>query len=82
MPDHITKVRVYTSAGMKSDGAGVFTPLDVFGETSAEVCGVYGVNGSGTTKSFFTAFGETKQVQVITQTGTESPYVTVFKLIG
>lgn len=45
--DHITKVRVYTSAGMKEDGSGVFTTPSIFGETSAEVCGVYGVNGQG-----------------------------------
>lgn len=32
---------------MKSDGSGVFTTPSIFGETSAEVCGVYGVNGTG-----------------------------------
>lgn len=134
--DHITKVRVYTSAAMKSDGSGIFTTPAIFGETSAEVCGVYGVNGSGdgaatklpvvksgrttyghtylgttpitvsgsraltftstadkmyvngvetasgTTKTFSVAAGATKYVQIITQTGTESPYITVFKLQG
>lgn len=45
--DRITKVRIYTSAGMKADGSGVFTTPSIFGETSAEVCGVYGVNGKG-----------------------------------
>ena len=135
--DHITKVRVYTSAGMKSDGSGIFTTPAIFGETSAEVCGVYGVNGSGsgaasklpvvadsegaydhtylgvtevetvngtatltftsgadsmyvngvlttsgTTKTFSVTSGQTKYVQVITQTGTESPYVTVLKIAG
>ena len=135
--DHITKVRVYTSAGMMSDGTNAFTTPSIFGETSAEVCGVYGVNGSGdgaasklpvvksgrsttyahtylgttpitvsgsidltftstadkmyvngvetasgTTKTFSAAAGVTKYVQVITQTGTESPYITVFKLQG
>lgn len=45
--DRITKVRIYTSAGMKADGSGIFTTPSIFGETSAEVCGVYGVNGQG-----------------------------------
>ena len=45
--DHITKVRVYTSAAMKADGSGLFTNPSIFGETSAEVCGIYGVNGIG-----------------------------------
>lgn len=45
--DHITKVRVYTSAALKADGSGVFTTPSIFGETSAEVCGIYGVNGTG-----------------------------------
>lgn len=133
--DHITKVRVYTSAAMKTDGSGEFTVPSIFGETSAEVCGVYGVNGTGTgvptklpkvsdadgdydlsylgvtpitatngsvtltfsstadnmyvngekvtsakTETYQVAAGATKYVQVITQTGTESPYVTVLKI--
>lgn len=134
--DHITKVRVYTSAAMKTDGSGEFTVPSIFGETSAEVCGVYGVNGtgtgvatklptvkkgtssydhsylkptpievsgsitlkfsseagnmyvnnekitSGTSKTFTVATGKTKYVRVITQTGTESPYITLFELKG
>lgn len=134
--DHITKVRVYTSAAMKTNGSGEFTVPSIFGETSAEVCGVYGVNGtgtgvatklptvkkgtssydhsylkarpikvsgsitltfsseaenmyvnnekitSGTSKTFTVATGKTKYVRVITQTGTESPYITLFELKG
>lgn len=137
--DHITKVRVYTSAAMKSDGSGVFTTPSIFGETSAEVCGVYGVNGTGggdttltpTIKcgsetvaaknkgtishavaagtynitvtnagtntyindknvssqedksySITVAAGETKCVRVITQSGTNSPYVAMIKITG
>lgn len=135
--DHITKIRVYTSAAMKADGSGEFTVPSIFGETSAEVCGVYGVNGAGsgtatklpvvsdaegpyehsylgitevdavngsatltfssnadnmyvngvkfennTTKTYSVPAGTTKLVQVITQTGTESPYVTMFKIVG
>ena len=137
--DHITKVRVYTSAGMMSDGSGVFTTPSIFGETSAEVCGVYGVNGSGdgaarkqltvkcgtetvatsnqgmTTKtveagtysfniksaannvyvngtsinagsgydySVTVNTNETKYIQIITQSGTSSPYVTLIKVVG
>lgn len=45
--DRITKVRIYTSAAMKTDGSGEFTVPSIFGETSAEVCGIYGVNGLG-----------------------------------
>lgn len=136
--DHITKVRVYTSAAMKTDGSGEFTVPSIFGETSAEVCGVYGVNGTGTgvatkipaianagtsiehsyldtatvnavngsvqltitgrgianvyangeklelgiPKTIYVNSGETKYVRVITQTGTESPYITLLKLVG
>ena len=136
--DHITKVRVYTSAAMKTDGSGEFTVPSIFGETSAEVCGVYGVNGNGTgvatkipaianagtsiehsyldtttvnavngsvqltitgrgianvyangeklelgiPKTIYVSSGETKYVRVITQTGTESPYITLLKLVG
>lgn len=135
--DHITKVRVYTSAAMKTDGSGEFTVPSIFGETSAEVCGVYGVNGEGagastkkltvykdnekvshtyldttpinvsggsitlrfvsgagniyvnnekitanTSKTFAVESGKTKYVRVITQNGTESPYVTLLKLVG
>lgn len=135
--DHITKVRVYTSAAMKTDGSGEFTVPSIFGETSAEVCGVYGVNGTGTgvatkipaianagtsiehsyldtatvnavngsvqltitgrgianvyangeklelgiPKTIYVNSGETKYVRVITQTGTESPYITLLKLV-
>ena len=43
----ITKIRLYTAAALNSTGTGFNTTL-TFGETSAEVCGVYGVNGSGT----------------------------------
>ena len=45
--DHITKVRAYTAAALKTDGSGAFTTASIFGETSAEVCGIYGVNGTG-----------------------------------
>lgn len=44
----IRYVRVYTSAAMKSDGSGVFTTPSIFGETSAEVCGIYAAAGSTT----------------------------------
>lgn len=45
--DHITKIRAYTCAAMNSDGT-AFTVPSKFGETSAEVCGIYGVNGTTT----------------------------------
>lgn len=135
--DHITKVRVYTSAAMKTDGSGEFTVPSIFGETSAEVCGVYGVNGTGTgvatkipkitnsgqavnhsylgtttinatggsvslklissatnmycngekitsgsIKQINVPSGKTKFARIITQTGNESPYVTLLKLVG
>lgn len=131
--DHITKVRVYTSAAMKSDGSGIFTTPAIFGETSAEVCGVYGVNGEGdgagvsptikqgtkkltgiknlvakelpVTAGTYTytvsgaenvyingakqnsidvtvKSGETKYVQIIAQSGTASPFVTLLKVTG
>ena len=37
---------------------------------------------SGTSKTFTVATGKTKYVRVITQTGTESPYITLFELKG
>lgn len=131
--DHITKVRVYTSAGMMADGTNAFTTPSIFGETSAEVCGVYGVNGSGsgagtapTVKRGTSAIrgiqnlgtkvdsvpagtytynvtggdnvyingvkqnsitvtvgaNETKYVQIISQSGTASPFVTLLKVTG
>jgi len=43
----ITKIRLYTAAALNSTGSAFDTTL-TFGETSAEVCGVYGVNGNGT----------------------------------
>lgn len=51
----ISKIRVYTSAALKVSGSGelstagnpLFTTPSIFGETSAEVCGVYAVTGSG-----------------------------------
>ena len=45
--DHITKVRLYTCAAMNSTGT-AFTVPSIFGETSAEVCGIYGVSGTTT----------------------------------
>ena len=51
--DHITKVRAYTSAALEvaadtHNNTDLFTKPSIFGETSAEVCGIYGVNGTGT----------------------------------
>lgn len=43
--DHITKIRLYTAAALTSNGTAFTTP-SIFGETSAEVCGIFGVNGS------------------------------------
>lgn len=37
---HITKVRVYTAAALTSDGTAFTTP-SIFGETSAEFCGIF-----------------------------------------
>lgn len=81
--DHITKVRVYTSAAMKADGSGIFTVPGIFGETSAEVCSIYGVNGTGdgaakkpTIKrgnaTISTTPGEVKEVSVTAGTHTIS----------
>jgi hypothetical protein len=49
--DHITKVRVYTAAALEvgvdaHSNTNLFTKPTIFGETSAEVCGIYGVNGT------------------------------------
>lgn len=46
----ISKVRVYTSAALNvsSADAPIFTVPSIFGETSAEVCGIYAVTGTGT----------------------------------
>lgn len=46
----ISKIRVYTSAALNISSANdpIFTTPSIFGETSAEVCGIYAVNGSGT----------------------------------
>ena len=135
--DHITKIRLYTAAALTSNGTAFTTP-SIFGETSAEVCGVYGVNGSGTSNikvvqvaydndpnnylypsnlgyetiqmssgtitltftssatnllvngksissgssiTFSVGSGETKYVQIISQTGDSSPLVTAIKLV-
>ncbi len=43
---HITKVRLYTTAALDATG-NAFTVPAVFGETSAEVCGVYEAQGNG-----------------------------------
>lgn len=50
---YITKVRVYTAAALTSDGTKFTTP-SIFGETSAEFCGIFATNntisgGAGTT---------------------------------
>ena len=50
---HITKVRVYTAAALTSDGTKFTTP-SIFGETSAEFCGIFATSntisdGAGTT---------------------------------
>lgn len=46
----ISKIRVYTSAALNvsSADAPIFTVPAIFGETSAEVCGIYAVTGTGT----------------------------------
>ena len=46
----ISKIRVYTSAALNvsSEDAPIFTVPAIFGETSAEVCGIYAVTGSST----------------------------------
>lgn len=133
--DHITKVRLYTAAALNSTGTGFDTTL-TFGETSAEVNAVVGVNGDdgsgasetvdiikgGTTihpdgfattpisvsgsiylsfetyadnmyingirradgwgDTFTVGSGDTKYIQIISQTGYEEPYITVLKLQG
>ncbi len=126
--DHITKVRVYTCAAMNSDGT-AFTVPSIFGETSAEVDGIYGVNGSSGSAASITPVvkvsntevaaphmgnksyngstfevtssasnlyingeketspysdtieaGTTKTYQIISQNGSESPYITVVRV--
>lgn len=42
----ISKIRVYTSAAMKTGEANTFTVPAIFGETSAEVCGIYAVEAT------------------------------------
>lgn len=44
---YITKVRVYTAAALTSDGKKFTTP-SIFGETSAEFCGLFKATGTGT----------------------------------
>lgn len=140
--DHITKVRAYTSAALEvaadaHNNTDLFTKPSIFGETSAEVCGIYGVNGttgSGASKAITVVYndnikpanlgyetitlpsqtssatltfkssadrifvdgtsisnntsitynvnsGSSRYIQIITQTGTESPYVTGIKIV-
>ena len=63
--DHITKVRVYTAAALEvgvdaHSNTNLFTKPTIFGETSAEVCGIYGVNGtsgSGATNGVTVTYG-------------------------
>ena len=43
---NIKKVRVYSSAAMKIDSTDLFTIPAVFGETSAELCGIYVCNAA------------------------------------
>lgn len=43
----ISKIRVYTSAGMKTDGSKTFTVPAIFGETSAELCGIFACSATG-----------------------------------
>lgn len=43
---YITKVRVYTAAALTSDGTQFTTP-SIFGETSAEFCGLFKATGTG-----------------------------------
>ena len=52
--------------------------------TTADRLFVNGVSEavSGVNKTYTVASGATKYVQVITQNGSESPYVTVLKLVG
>lgn len=132
----IKYVRVYTSAALDPNNLTALPTPGIFGETSAEVCGVFVakenngsgeataaptvkvgsstvatsnmgtaikkvysstakisvtsdaqyiyVNGtqisSGDEVSISTPFGSTNYVQIITQNGTESPYVTVLKV--
>lgn len=44
---HITKVRLYTAAALNSTGTAFTTPA-IFGETSAEFCGLFKATGTGT----------------------------------
>ncbi len=124
---HITKVRVYTAAALTSNGMAFTTP-SIFGETSAEFCGLFKATGTGsasTTKdlvirnsagtvvntsnmevseiangtvqltsgaenvyvngvlvddtSYSFTISAGQMVQIITQSGNESPYITVLK---
>ena len=124
---HITKVRVYTAAALTSNGTAFTTP-SIFGETSAEFCGLFKATGTGsasTTKdlvirnsagtvvntsnmevseiangtvqltsgaenvyvngvlvddtSYSFTISAGQMVQIITQSGNESPYITVLK---
>lgn len=43
---YITKVRLYTAAALTSDGTAFTTP-SIFGETSAEFCGLFKATGTG-----------------------------------
>lgn len=43
---HITKVRLYTAAALNSTGTAFTTPA-IFGETSAEFCGLFKATGTG-----------------------------------
>ena len=65
-------IRVYTSALMSStDNTTIPTP-GIFGETSAEVCGIYAVTGSGSasiTEDLFIADAATEENEVNTSNG-------------
>ena len=65
-------IRVYTSALMSStDNTTIPTP-GIFGETSAEVCGIYAVTGSGSasiTEDLYIVDADTEEIEVATSNG-------------
>ena len=80
---YITKVRVYTAAALTSDGTQFTTP-SIFGETSAEFCGIFATSntitgGAGTTAApTITIAGQTITLDMLESKGNNVYYFNAF----
>lgn len=64
---HITKVRVYTAAALTSNGTAFTTP-SIFGETSAEFCGIFAAQKAASNVGFTGFAGITQTSGTVTTT--------------